>query len=259
MTLVATGVVTRDVLQPARGFTDEEWTGAERSLAERGILTDTGRLTELGYELAQRGRGGDGSRCRCTVGSARRRGLRGAVGPPRTARRGDRRRRDRPFEQPDGAAEALRSVASSAALWDLHNGPMVVLLAVGAALVNAVTSFLQRLGIESAPRESAMSKGLVAHALRSPVWVLGFVCMGGAFVLQALALHGGSLVLLVQPLLTTELLSLVLIWWAVRGARARPGLAVRRAHGRRARHLPRRGGADELGPHPDARQPGSSP
>ena len=94
-----------------------------------------------------------------------------------------------------------------------QDGAVVVLLALGAALVNAVTSFLQRLGIEDAPRESSMSMGLVAHALRSPVWVLGFVCMGGAFVLQAFALHSGSLAV-VQPLLTTELLFVVLILWA---------------------------------------------
>lgn len=90
---------------------------------------------------------------------------------------------------------------------------MVIVLAVGAALINAITSFLQRLGIESAPRESSMSAGIVAHAVRSPIWLLGFVCMIGAFVLQAFALHDGSLAV-VQPLLTTELLFVVLILWA---------------------------------------------
>src|SRR5271169_5301218 len=91
--------------------------------------------------------------------------------------------------------------------------PVVVVLAVGAALVNALTSFLQRLGIEDAPRESSMSAGLVAHAVRSPVWVLGFVTMAAGFVLQALALHSGTLAV-VQPLLTTELLFVVIILWA---------------------------------------------
>lgn len=93
-----------------------------------------------------------------------------------------------------------------------QDGPVVVLLAVGAALVNALTSFLQRLGIEGAPRESSMSTGIVAHAVRSPVWLLGFVAMGAGFVLQALALHAGALAV-VQPLLTTELLFVVLILW----------------------------------------------
>ena len=89
---------------------------------------------------------------------------------------------------------------------------MVVLLALGAALVNAVTSFLQRLGVEDAPRESSMSTGIVSHIVRSPIWLLGFVLMGAGFVLQALALHSGSLAV-VQPLLTTELLFVVLILW----------------------------------------------
>lgn len=90
---------------------------------------------------------------------------------------------------------------------------MVVVLAVLAALVNALTSFLQRLGIEDAPRESSMRSGIVAHAFRSPIWILGFVCMGGGFALQAAALRGGALAV-VQPLLTTELLFVVLILWA---------------------------------------------
>jgi len=89
---------------------------------------------------------------------------------------------------------------------------VVFLLAVGAALVNAFTSFLQRLGIEDAPRESSMSTGIVAHAIKSPVWLVGFVTMGAGFVLQALALHAGALAV-VQPLLTTELLFVVLILW----------------------------------------------
>lgn len=96
---------------------------------------------------------------------------------------------------------------------DLHNGSMVVVFAIAAALVNAVTSFLQRLGVEDAPRTETGSRGLVAHAIRRPIWLLGFVCMLGGFVFQALALHGGSLAV-VQPLLTTELLFVVVILWA---------------------------------------------
>lgn len=89
---------------------------------------------------------------------------------------------------------------------------MVVAFAVAAALVNAVTSFLQRLGVEGAPRTKTLSGGVVAHAIRRPIWLLGFVCMLGGFVFQALALHTGSLAV-VQPLLTTELLFVVLILW----------------------------------------------
>jgi hypothetical protein len=97
---------------------------------------------------------------------------------------------------------------------------MEFVLAVGAALVNAITSFLQRLGIEGAPRESSMSAGIVAHAVRSPIWLFGFACMGVGFVLQAFALHAGSLAV-VQPLLTTELLFVVLILWSWYGVAVR--------------------------------------
>ena len=90
---------------------------------------------------------------------------------------------------------------------------MVVALALAAALANAIASFLQRLGVEDAPRESSMSAGLVAHMLRRPVWLLGFACMGFGFLFQALALHDGALSV-VQPLITTEMLFVVLILWA---------------------------------------------
>ncbi len=95
---------------------------------------------------------------------------------------------------------------------------MVVAAAVGAAIVNAVMSLLQRLGVEGAPRgEASGTQGLVAHMVRRPVWLIGFVGMGGAFALQAIALHRGALAV-VQPLLTTELFFVVLIlrvWYAV--------------------------------------------
>jgi hypothetical protein len=95
----------------------------------------------------------------------------------------------------------------------LHNGAMVVLFAVAAALVNALTGFMQRLGVEDAPRKQTLSGGLVAHAIRKPIWLLGFVCMLGGFVFQALALRSGALAV-VQPLITTELLFIVIILWA---------------------------------------------
>ena len=62
--------------------------------------------------------------------------------------------------------------------------------------------------------------------LRRPVWLLGFACMGlAASRFQALALHDGALAV-VQPLLTTEMLFVVLILWAWYAVpRAGPGLA----------------------------------
>lgn len=95
---------------------------------------------------------------------------------------------------------------------------MVVTAAVGAAIVNAVMSLLQRLGVETAPRSDAgRAQGLVGHMVRRPVWLVGFLGMGGAFALQAIALHRGSLAV-VQPLLTTELFFVVVIlrvWYSV--------------------------------------------
>jgi drug/metabolite transporter (DMT)-like permease len=50
----------------------------------------------------------------------------------------------------------------------------------------------------------------VTHVLRQKVWLSGFVLMIASFIMQATALHIGRLTE-VQPLLTTELLFLVLI------------------------------------------------
>ena len=87
---------------------------------------------------------------------------------------------------------------------------MVYVLALTAALANAVTSILQRMGVEDAPEESTLSISLMTHALRRGVWLLGFAVMIASFLCQSVALHLGSLSQ-VQPILTTELLLLVLI------------------------------------------------
>ncbi len=87
---------------------------------------------------------------------------------------------------------------------------MAYLLAVAAALANAVTTILQRMGVETAPAKDSLRLSLVAHALRRKVWLAGFVCMAGAFLLQFVALHFGRLST-VQPILTLELPFLVVI------------------------------------------------
>ena len=51
VTLVGAGAITREVLQGARGFTDEEWAAAERSLVDRGLINDEGVLTDAGRSL----------------------------------------------------------------------------------------------------------------------------------------------------------------------------------------------------------------
>jgi drug/metabolite transporter (DMT)-like permease len=87
---------------------------------------------------------------------------------------------------------------------------MVFLLALTSALANALTSILQRMGVEDAPKESTLKLSLLTHAFRRGVWLLGFAFMVGSFLLQAVALHLGDLSQ-VQPILTTELLFIVLL------------------------------------------------
>lgn len=87
---------------------------------------------------------------------------------------------------------------------------MVIVLALAAAVCNAVSTILERLGVETAPPDAAMRWKLVAHIVRRPIWFLGLLAMIAAFLFQASALSEGGLTL-VQPLLVTELLFLVLI------------------------------------------------
>ncbi|MDA8359293.1 MAG: DMT family transporter [Actinomycetota bacterium] len=87
---------------------------------------------------------------------------------------------------------------------------MVYILALGASLSNALTSVLQRMGVEDAPAEDSLKPRLLLHALRRGIWLAGFALMVVSFLMQAVALHFGRLSE-VQPILTTELLFLVLI------------------------------------------------
>jgi uncharacterized membrane protein len=87
---------------------------------------------------------------------------------------------------------------------------MVYVLAVAAALSNALTSVFQRMGVEDAPEETTMRLSLLTHAIRRGVWLLGFAFMVFSFLVQSFALHIGRLSV-VQPILTMELLFLVAI------------------------------------------------
>src|SRR5271155_1079210 len=87
---------------------------------------------------------------------------------------------------------------------------MVYLLALSSARANALTSILQRMGGEDAPRDATLKLSLLTHALKRGVWLLGFAFMVASFLMQAVALHLGDLSQ-VQPILTTELLFLVLL------------------------------------------------
>jgi len=99
---------------------------------------------------------------------------------------------------------------------------VAILLAALAAFTNAVTSVLQRIGVETAPESAAMKAGLIGHAVKQKIWLVGFALMLVQFGLQATALKHGQLST-VQPVLTTELLFLLLVlavWFRYRlGAR----------------------------------------
>ena len=85
---------------------------------------------------------------------------------------------------------------------------MVFVLALGAALANALTSVFQRMGVEEAPACRTLRLSLMTYAVRRGIWLLGFALMIVSFLLQAVALHFGRLSQ-VQPILTTELVFLV--------------------------------------------------
>lgn len=87
---------------------------------------------------------------------------------------------------------------------------MAYLLAVMAAFANAMTTILQRLGVEQAPADSTLRWSLMAYALRRKVWLAGFLVLIAGFLLQFTALHFGRLTS-VQPILTLELPFLVAV------------------------------------------------
>jgi drug/metabolite transporter (DMT)-like permease len=87
---------------------------------------------------------------------------------------------------------------------------VAIVLALAAALCNALATIFERIGVETAPADAAMRLKLVSHVLRRPIWFLGLLAMVGAFLFQTSALSEGGLTL-VQPLLVTELLFLVVI------------------------------------------------
>jgi drug/metabolite transporter (DMT)-like permease len=86
---------------------------------------------------------------------------------------------------------------------------MTVLFALLTALSNAVSVTTQHIASTADPRHS---KGwqLVRYLFHNPLWLFGWVALGGAFLFQALALHDG-LVSVVQPLLVTEIVFALLL------------------------------------------------
>ena len=87
---------------------------------------------------------------------------------------------------------------------------IAVVFAALAAFTNALTSVLQRMGVETAPESSALKASLIGHAIRQRIWLIGFAFSLVQFGFVATALKHGQLST-VQPVLTTELLFLLLI------------------------------------------------
>jgi hypothetical protein len=102
---------------------------------------------------------------------------------------------------------------------------VTIVFALLAGLFNAVNVTTQHIASTSDPKKS---KGwrLVVYLFSSPLWLLGWVALAGAFVFQAFALHQGQMSV-VQPLLVTELVFVLVLrrgvihqairpmtWWA---------------------------------------------
>jgi hypothetical protein len=79
-----------------------------------------------------------------------------------------------------------------------------------AALLNAVSIVIQRTVAGEPPRIELFRKDFIKRLIKSRLWLYGLVLQVTAFLLQAIALHSGSLIL-VEPLLTTDLIFIMLI------------------------------------------------
>jgi len=82
---------------------------------------------------------------------------------------------------------------------------IAIVLAVAAGFTYALASVLQQRAASEAPPELSLRPALLLALVRRPLWLLGTVADGGAYVLEAAALALGSIIV-VQPLLVTGLL-----------------------------------------------------
>jgi drug/metabolite transporter (DMT)-like permease len=102
---------------------------------------------------------------------------------------------------------------------------VTIVFALGAAFCNALNVVTQHKASISDPGQR---KGwqFVRYLASNPLWLFGWVALGGSFVFQALALHNGQMSV-VQPLLVTELVFALVLrrlwvrqrirditWWA---------------------------------------------
>jgi hypothetical protein len=86
---------------------------------------------------------------------------------------------------------------------------LTIFFALLAALCNALNVTTQHIASTGDPKKS---KGwrLVVYLFSSPLWLLGWVALAGAFLFQAISLHRGQMSV-VQPLLVTELVFVLVL------------------------------------------------
>jgi drug/metabolite transporter (DMT)-like permease len=99
---------------------------------------------------------------------------------------------------------------------------IAIVLAVTAGFAYALASVLQQRAASEAPPELSLRPGLLLALVRRPMWLLGTVTDGAAYVLEAASLAFGSIIV-VQPLLVTGLL-----WALPLAAVGRPERVTRR-------------------------------
>ena len=86
---------------------------------------------------------------------------------------------------------------------------LAVVLALGAALSNAVNLMTQHLASVASP-PGVTGVRLARYLIRQPMWLLGAAAGVGSYILQAGALNNGPLSV-VQPLLITELIFVMVL------------------------------------------------
>jgi drug/metabolite transporter (DMT)-like permease len=99
---------------------------------------------------------------------------------------------------------------------------IAIVLAVSAGFAYALASVLQQRAASEAPPELSLRPGLLLALVRRPLWLVGTVTDGVAYVLEAASLAFGSIII-VQPLLVTGLL-----WALPLAAVGRPERVTRR-------------------------------
>ena len=106
---------------------------------------------------------------------------------------------------------------------------ITVVLALCAAVSNAVATVLQRRAAREAPSTERFRLALMLDLIRRPIWLAGIGALIAGFGFQAAALSGGDLAI-VQPVLAVELpLTLIIagrVFHRPTGGRARVGALV---------------------------------